>query len=135
MFSLVSSKFLAMRNITLYSVYAFIGLGDCLKTQQPCLPYCIQYWISPSPIISQYSQFQALVLSEWSQAVAHLAQCSRINRNPNFIVEDFFHFSSFIHNGDNLNLQEKMKFHGEILKNLRFCEKKIFCHEFCIIHL
>ena len=51
-----------------------IFLGDCLKTQQPCLSYCRQYWISPSssPIISQYSQFQALVLSEWSQAVAHL---------------------------------------------------------------
>ena len=51
-----------------------IFLGDCLKTQQPCPTYCRQYWISPSssPIISQYSQFQALVLSEWSQAVAHL---------------------------------------------------------------
>ena len=27
-----------------------------------------------------------------------------------------------------------MKFHGEILKNLRFCEKKN-CPEFCIIYL
>ena len=58
-----------------------------------------------------------------------------VTSNPNFISQHFFHFSSFIHNGDNLNLQEKMKFHGEILKNLRFCEKKNFCHEFCIIHL
>ena len=28
-----------------------------------------------------------------------------------------------------------MKFHWEILKNLRFCEKKNFCYEFCITHL
>ena len=58
-----------------------------------------------------------------------------VTSNPNFISQHFFHFSSFIHNGDNLNLQEKMKFHGEILKKLRFCGKKKFCHEFCKIHL
>ena len=46
-----------------------------------------------------------------------------VTSNPNFISQHFFHFSSFIHNGDNLDLQEKMKFHEEILKNLRFCEK------------
>ena len=28
-----------------------------------------------------------------------------------------------------------MKFHGEILKNLRFCEKEKICHEFCIINM
>ena len=61
--------------------------------------------------------------------------CSRVTCYPNFISQHFCHFSSFIHNGDNLNLQEKMKFHQEILKNLRFCEKKIICCEFCIIHL
>ena len=61
--------------------------------------------------------------------------CSRVARNPNFISQDFFHFSSFIHNGYNINLQEKMKFHGEILKNSKFCEKKKNWHEFCIIHL
>ena len=61
--------------------------------------------------------------------------CSRVTSNPNFISQHFFHFSSFIHNGDNLKLQEKIRFHGEILKNWRFCEKKKICHEFCIIHL
>ena len=27
----------------------------------------------------------------------YVSQCSRINGNPNFIAQDFFHFSSFIH--------------------------------------
>ena len=30
--------------------------------------------------------------------------CSRISCYPSFISQDFFHFSSFIHNGDNLNM-------------------------------
>ena len=60
--------------------------------------------------------------------------CSRVTSNPDFISQHFFHFSSFIHSGDNLNLQEKMKFHQEILKKLRFCEKKKICREFCLIH-
>ena len=30
--------------------------------------------------------------------------CSRITRYHSFISQDFFHFSSFIHNGDNLNM-------------------------------
>ena len=30
--------------------------------------------------------------------------CSRIARYPSFISQDFFHFSSFIHYGDNLNM-------------------------------
>ena len=32
------------------------------------------------------------------------SHCSRIPRYPSFICQDFFHFSSFIHNGDNLNM-------------------------------
>ena len=32
------------------------------------------------------------------------SHCSRITRYPSFISQDFFHFSSFIHNGDNLNM-------------------------------
>jgi hypothetical protein len=43
----------------------------------------------------------------------HFAHCSRINRYGNFISWDLFHFSSFIHNGDNLNMQENLRFHGE----------------------
>ena len=36
-----------------------------------------------------------------SVSVSH---CSRITRYHSFISQDFFHFSSFIHNGDNLNM-------------------------------
>ena len=37
----------------------------------------------------------------------------------NYISWDFFHFSSFIHNGDNLNMKENLRFHGEILRKLK----------------
>ena len=33
-----------------------------------------------------------------------MAHCSRINRNGNFISWDFFHLSSFMHNGDNVDM-------------------------------
>ena len=32
------------------------------------------------------------------------SHCSRITHYPSFISQDFFHFSLFIHNGDNLNM-------------------------------
>ena len=50
---------------------------------------------------------------------------SRVTCNPNFISQDFLHFSSFIHNGDNMNMYVKLIFHGEILKNTKLCAKKI----------
>ena len=53
--------------------------------------------------------------------VADAAQCSRTNGNPNFIAQEFFHFSSFIHNGDNLNIWENLNFHREFLKKSKFC--------------
>ena len=37
--------------------------------------------------------------------------CLRIDRNSNFIYWDFFHFTSVIHNGDNLNMKENLRFH------------------------
>ena len=45
----------------------------------------------------------------YGRIVAHggkftLAHCSRINRYPNFISQDYFHFSSFIHTRDNLDM-------------------------------
>ena len=36
------------------------------------------------------------------------AHCSRITRYPSFISQDFFHFSTFIHDGDNLNMSENL---------------------------
>ena len=49
--------------------------------------------------------------------------CSRINRNANFISQDFFHFSSFILDGDNLNMLKRLRFHGEFLENFQICIK------------
>ena len=83
----------------------------------------------------QVNKKQVCILKKNSVLNLVFAPLVIVTRNPNFISQHFFHFSSFIHNGDNLNLQEKMKFHGEILKILRFCEKRKFCHEFYIIHL
>ena len=42
--------------------------------------------------------------------------CSRITRYPSFISQDFFHFSSFINNGDNLNMYENLRFHREFFE-------------------
>ena len=36
--------------------------------------------------------------------VCYKTHCSRITRYVSFISQDFFHFSTFTHNGDNLNL-------------------------------
>ena len=80
--------------------------------------------------IRDANQIAAMIMSHWDELIFEgfvtciyaPSHCSRINRYVNFISWDFFHLSSFIHNGDNLDLQEKIKFHGEILKNLRFCE-------------
>ena len=43
--------------------------------------------------------------------------CSRIARYPSFFSQDFFHFSSYIHNGDNLNMYKNLNFHLEFLKH------------------
>ena len=61
--------------------------------------------------------------------------CSRINRYGNFISWDFFHLSSFIHNGDNLDMQENLRFYGEILRNLKICKWGNFFDEFYIIYM
>ena len=37
------------------------------------------------------------------QGIIHSVQ-EKKNRNANLMSQDFFHFSSFIHNGDNLNM-------------------------------
>ena len=68
-----------------------------------------------SPIVS---------VSSWDRTHkkhTFMASCSRITSNPNFITQDFFHFSSFIHNGDNLNISKNLNFHREFLKNSKFC--------------
>ena len=39
-----------------------------------------------------------------SGASKNREQCSRINHYSNFIAQDFFHFSSLIHNEDNYNV-------------------------------
>ena len=57
----------------------------------------------------------------------YLNQCSRINRYPNIIGQDFFHFSSFIHNGDNINMYENLRFHGE---NSKIADNEIFSMNF-----
>ena len=49
------------------------------------------------------------------------SHCSRITCYRSFISQDFFHFSSFIHNRNNLNLWGNLNFHGEFLKNSKFC--------------
>ena len=50
-----------------------------------------------------------------------VAPCSRIAHNPNFISQFFYHFSSFIHIGDNLNMYENLSFHQEFLRKLKIC--------------
>ena len=68
------------------------------------------------------SDFKHSIKSPKSQNTKmYLSQCSRINHYPNFIAQDFFHFSSFIHNGDNLNMYENLSFHGEFLRKLKNC--------------
>ena len=37
-------------------------------------------------------------------SVGGSTHCSRVTRYPSFIAQDFFHFSTLIHNGDNLNM-------------------------------
>ena len=49
------------------------------------------------------------------------SHCSRIDRNSNFIAQDFFHFPGVIHNGDTLNMLKNLRFHRGILKNFKFC--------------
>ena len=39
--------------------------------------------------------------NQWYKVPSH---CSRITRYASFISQDFFHFSTFTHNGENLNL-------------------------------
>jgi hypothetical protein len=51
-----------------------------------------------------------------------ISYCSRITRYPSFIAQDFFHFSTLIHNGHNLNMKENLMFHGEFLKKVKICE-------------
>ena len=60
------------------------------------------------------------------------SHCSRITCYRSFISQDFFHFSSFIHNRDNLNLWKKLNFHGELLKNSKFCTYWKFFSEFYV---
>ena len=60
-----------------------------------------------------------LELVFWETVLLRVTHCSRINRNGNFISWDFFHISSFIHNEDNLDMQENLRFHGEFLRNLK----------------
>ena len=38
------------------------------------------------------------------QLLALKTHCSRITRYPSFIAQDLFHFSTLIHDGDNLNM-------------------------------
>ena len=56
--------------------------------------------------------------SQWVQKYFKIVEvnsshCSRITRYPSFISQDFFHFSSFIHDGDNLNMYKYLNIHGE----------------------
>ena len=50
---------------------------------------------------------------------------SRINSSSNFTSWDFFHYSSFIYNGYNQNMQENLRFHREFLKlyKMKKCNK------------
>ena len=62
-----------------------------------------------APIWSGISEFTVLGLDRSSKLIILLTKsnnthCSRITRYPSFISQDFFHFSSFIHNVDNLNM-------------------------------
>ena len=67
--------------------------------------------------------------------LTYIAHCSRITRYPSFIAQDFFHFSTLIHNGDNLNMYENLRFHGEFLRKLKKCRYWNFFYEFCIINI
>ena len=77
-----------------------------------------------------YSRGYASEVNMFGTAILELAvgdqvstsHCLRINRNGNFISWDFFHVSSFIHNRDNLDMQENLRFHGEFLRNLKICK-------------
>ena len=50
-----------------------------------------------------------------------ISHCSRITCYPSFIAQDFYHFSTLIHNGDNLNMYGNLRFHGEFLRKLKNC--------------
>ena len=52
-----------------------------------------------------YNKMSVIKESSFSlSSIICITQCSRIDRNPSFIPQDFFHFSKFIDNGDNLNM-------------------------------
>ena len=59
-----------------------------------------------------------LISIQRNQSLGVTLQCSRLNHNANFIAQDFFQFSRFIHNRDNLDIPRNLKFNGKFLQFL-----------------
>ena len=58
-----------------------------------------------------------------SRAVSYFTETtglsSRLNRYNNCIDQDFFHLPTLIHNGENVNMYENLRFHRNFLKKLK----------------
>ena len=93
--------------IMILPFFCYNSLANCFIFICIVWDLCFMRWLKMNFDLIEHKKFLQFFWNAGNHAEeegVYNSHCSRITRYASFISLDFFHFSTFTHNGDNLNL-------------------------------